>query len=310
MAEFLLRRMEEKDWREVAEWIYDSTNAWYMKYRGFHIFNGPKESALVFCRTYEALDPGWTVVAEDKSNGRIAGSCFIHPRPTHFSLGIMNSHPDYSGKGVAAKMLKYITDIADAEGKPVRLVSSSMSLESFSLYSRAGFVPRLFFQDLTLKIPEEGISYETPAGCTIRNATQDDVPQIVALERELYGIEREKDFRYFISNPDGVWHMSVLVDASGKIDGYLVSIADPGSTMLGPGIMRTEEQAIALICAELHHHRGRQQTWLVPARCQKVVQAMYKLGAKNCELHFAQMRGGEWQEPQGVVMPTFMPETC
>ncbi|MCL2622132.1 MAG: GNAT family N-acetyltransferase [Planctomycetaceae bacterium] len=310
MSEIVLRRMEAKDWNEVAELVYDSTNAWYQKYRGFHIFTGPKTSTLVFCRTYEALDPGWTVVAEDTANGRLAGSCFIHPRPTHFSLGIMNSHPDYSGQGVAAKMLKYITDIADAEGKPVRLVSSSMNLESFSLYSRAGFVPRLFFQDLTLKIPESGISYETPAGYTIRPAIQNDAPQIAALEKELYGIEREKDFRYFIDNPDGVWHISVLVGPGGKIDGYLASIADPGSTMLGPGIMRTEEQAIALICAELHHHRGRQQTWLVPAKFQKVVQAMYKLGAKNCELHFAQQRGGEWFEPQGVVMPTFMPETC
>lgn len=310
MPEITLRRMEKKDWMEVAELIYDSTNAWYMKYRGFNIYTAPKESALLFCRTYEALDPGWTVVAEDTSNGRIAGSCFIHPRPTHISLGIMNSHPDYFGQGVAAKMLKYITDIADAEGKPVRLVSSSMSLESFSLYSRAGFVPRLFFQDMTLKVPDEGIPYETPAGCTIRDATQEDVPQIVALEKELYGVEREKDFRYFIDNPDGAWHMSVLLAPSSKIDGYLASIADPGSTMIGPGIMRTEEQTIALICAELNHHRGRQQTWLIPAKCQKVVQAMYKLGAKNCELHFAQMRGGEWVEPQGVVMPTFMPETC
>ena len=309
MSEIVLTRMEAKDWNEVAELIYDSLNAWYMKYRGFNLCTGPKTSTLVFCRTYEALDPGWTVVAEDTATGRIAGSCFIHPRPAYYSLGIMNTHPDFFGKSVATKMLNYITDIADAEGKPIRLVSSSMNLESFSLYSRAGFVPRLFFQDMTLKIPKEGIAYETPAGCTIRVATQDDVPEIVALEKELYGIEREKDFRYFISNPDGVWHMNVLVGPNGKIDGYLASIADPGSTMLGPGVMRTEEQTIALICAELHHHRGIQQTWLVPAKCQKVVQAMYKLGAKNCELHIAQLRGGEWFEPKGVVMPTFMPET-
>ncbi len=310
MSNIVLRRMKPEDWNEVAELIYDSTNAWYMKYRGFNLFTGPKTSTLVFCRTYEGLDPGWTLVAEDTASGRLAGSCFIHPRPTHIALGIMNTHPDYFGQSVAAKMLQYILDIADAEGKPVRLVSSSMSLESFSLYNRAGFVPRLFFQDMTLKIPENGISYEIPAGCAIRAASQDDVPQIVALEKELYGVEREKDFRYFISNPDGVWHMNVLTGTGGQIEGYLASIADPGSTMLGPGIMRTEEQAIALISAELNHHRGRQQTWLVPAKCQKVVQAMYQLGAKNCELHFAQMRGGQWQEPQGVVMPTFMPETC
>ena len=35
---------------------------------------------------------------------------------------------------------------------------------------------------------------------------------------------------------------------------------------------------------------------------------LYALGAKNCELHFAQVRGA-WTAPAGVVMPTFMPET-
>jgi hypothetical protein len=35
---------------------------------------------------------------------------------------------------------------------------------------------------------------------------------------------------------------------------------------------------------------------------------MYALGAKNCELHFGQVRG-PWTAPTGVVMPTFMPET-
>jgi len=183
-----------------------------------------------------------------------------------------------------------------------------MNLDSFSLYNRAGFVPTIFFQDMTLKVPESGIPYSVPNRGIIRDAVQNDVAEIVALEKELFHIEREKDFRYFIENRDGIWHLSVLVGADGKINGYLASVADPGSNMLGPGVARTEAAA-ALLCAELNRHRGRQPVWLVPSQAKELVQAMYVLGAKNCELHVSQVRG-DWQPPKGVVMPTFMPETC
>ena len=211
MPEFLLRRMEQNEWQEVADLIYESTNAWYMKNRGFKIFNGSRESTLLYCRVYETLDPGCTVIAVDRENGKIAGSCFIHPRPTHISLGIMNVHPDYFGCGISSKLLKYITDLGDTEGKIVRLVSSAMNLDSFSLYSKGGFKPVLFFQDMTLKVPDEGIACgiasTVPQGVVIRDATQDDVPEVVALEKELYHIEREKDFRYFIENQIGRAHV-------------------------------------------------------------------------------------------------------
>jgi hypothetical protein len=78
--------------------------------------------------------------------------------------------------------------------------------------------------------------------------------------------------------------------------------------MLSPGVARTEDQAAALIAAELDHNRGRQPVWLVPAHCQQLVQTMYAWGAVNCELHFAQARGA-WTAPKGIALPTFMPET-
>jgi len=39
-----------------------------------------------------------------------------------------------------------------------------------------------------------------------------------------------------------------------------------------------------------------------------VVQALYAWGARNCEVHFAQIKG-KFQAFNGVIMPTFMPET-
>lgn len=308
MATIRLRTMGVDDWPAVAALIYDSTNAWYQAHGRPPIFSGPKDNAKLFCSVYEQLDPGCCVLAEDAATGGLAGSCFFHPRPTHMSLGIMNVHPDYFGRGVARQLLQYIVDLADQRATPMRLVSSALNLDSFSLYNRAGFVPRVVYHDLTMKVPEAGLDMETPGRERVRAARPEDVPAMVALELEVSQIRRENDLRYFVENPDGLWHASVLEDGRGGLDGFLVSVFHPASNMLGPGVIRTEAQAAALIQAELNQHRGRQPVWLVPAHCAPLVHTMYAWGAVNCELHFAQARG-PWTPPRGVVMPTFMPET-
>jgi len=48
----------------------------------------------------------------------------------------------------------------------------------------------------------------------------------------------------------------VLDDGRGGVLGFLCSVAHPASNMLGPGVMRNEADAAALILRELNHHRG------------------------------------------------------
>jgi hypothetical protein len=78
--------------------------------------------------------------------------------------------------------------------------------------------------------------------------------------------------------------------------------------MLGPGMAQSEEAMLALIVAELNHHRGRRPLLLVPCDCPNLVKGLYQLGARNCEIQFAQVRG-RFDGFNGVVIPTFMPET-
>ena len=78
--------------------------------------------------------------------------------------------------------------------------------------------------------------------------------------------------------------------------------------MLGPGVSASDDVAAALVLVELHHHRGRRPVFLVPADRADLVRTMYAWGAKNVEIHFCQVRGA-FQPFDGVVMPTFMPET-
>lgn len=303
-----IRLMESNDWDEVAQLIHASLNVWYKKNRGFDLVPSPWETMRIFPRVYEALDPNCCVIAVDPESGKIAGSCFFHPRPTHISLGIMNVHPDFFGKKVSTPLLKYVTNLGEKEKKPIRLVSNAMNLDSFSLYNKAGFVPTCLFQEMVLKIPEQGVPVPLPNGCAVRDATLADVPEMVALEQGLCGINREKDFRFFIENREGIWHTSVLLGESGKIEGFLSSINDPGSNMLGPGVARTESQGQALVAAELNQHKGRQPAFLVPSHCKDLLKMLYDLGAKNFEINVSQVYG-EVFPVKGIVFPTFMPET-
>lgn len=308
MLTFETRLMREDDWNEVALLIHSSLNIWYERNRGFKLVSGTWETMLIFPRVYEALDPNCCVLVEEKTTKRIAGACFFHPRSTHVALGIMNTHPDFFGYGVASKMLRYIINEADHRKVPVRLVSAATNVDSFSLYNRAGFVPTRFYQDMIVNVPENGFDIAAPPGWKFREATVDDIPQIVALERELAHIEREKDYHFYLRNEGNIWHMSVIVGPNGELGGCLASVNDPGSNMLGPGFARDEALAAALVRGELNFHRKCSPVWLIPSCARSLVKAMYAIGARNCELHITQVLG-DYTPESGIVFPTFMPET-
>jgi len=311
VIEFELRPMRGDEWNEVAELICLGTNYWYQTHGMNAIFSSGPESARLFCEVYEALDPGCCVVAVNPLTGSIAGSCFYHPRETHVSLGIMNVHPNYFGAGIASKLLRFVNEFADQNHKPVRLVSSALNLDSFSLYTKAGFVPRTAYQDMFVAVPDSGGDFQVPDSehlGRVRDATVNDIDSMAALEFELNKISREKDYRYFLENESGIWHVSVLENEVGAIDGFLVSVNHPGSNMLGPGVARTSKQSAMLIAKELNQNAGCTPVFLIPVEETELVQLMYQWGARNCEIHFSQVRG-PYEKPTGVVMPTFMPET-
>lgn len=305
---FRTRLMEPADWDEVARLIFESLDVWNERNRGFKLPYRDWERLRVFPRVYEGIDPNCCVLVEEIATGRIAGSCFFHPRPRHVALGILNTHPDFFGKGTASILLRYVMDVARQRDLPLRLVSGTTNLDSFSLYNKVGFVPTCLFQDMTVTVPDAGFPVDVPPGMTLRDAVETDIPAMVALELELFGIDREQDYRYLLKNEDGIWSTSVLIDPKDRLDGFLVSVDDPGFNMLGPGVTRTEGQAAALIRHELNRYRGRAPVWLVPSRRRELVDAMYALGAKNCDLHASQVLGEEYPQ-NGIVLPTFMPET-
>ena len=243
---FHLRRMSPDDRDEVSRLIFHSTNRYYVSIGREPVFKGEEMSPSDIFDVYERIDPGEGIVAVDDQSRKIIGSCFVHPRETHVSLGIMNAHPDHFGRGVARAILAEIINRARTEGKPVRLVSSCFNLDSYSLYTRAGFVPFETFQDMFVEVPEGGLPYGPPNDLAVRSATIDDVDEMASLERSISGISRTGDYNYFIRNDDNLWRVSI-VESSRGIDGFLVSCGSSTLNMIGPGVAFTQDQAAALL---------------------------------------------------------------
>ena len=300
--------MVTQERHEVAELIHQSTNSWYLANGKDAIFKGPPSEALLFCDVYEDLDPGCCLVAKCRISGRVAGSCFYHPRKTHVSLGIMNVSPDFFGQGIARILLTKIIQMADQQCLPVRLVSSAQNLDSFSLYTRQGFSPVQAFQDMYLKIPEKGLVFENSTKYQISDAQLKDIEEMVALEKRLCGIERAKDFQYFIENKRGIWNTLVCRDTNGTLLGFLGSVDHPASQMIGPGVAENDQTALSMLTTLLDRFRGKCPVFLLPVTAKEAIQTAYSWGARNCEIHFSQCLGKN-QPPKGILMPTFMPET-
>jgi len=304
-----IRTMTTDQWPDVARLIHDSTNAWYLNHGMPACFAHGPESTLLFCQVYESLDPGCCFVAVDPDSGQIVGSCFWHPRPTHISLGIMNVHPENFGRKIATRMLQAITEIADQQKLPVRLVSSAMNLDSFSLYNRAGFVPETVFQDMLIRIDDRVIKMggEVVDG-SVRPAADSDIDGIVRLEQELLGVRREKDIRMFVRNVSGIWHTLVHETPNAELDGYLVAVRHPASNMIGPGAARSESTMLAMTGQMLSFHRDNTAVMLVSASARLLSRSLGQWGARNCDLHLSQVRG-KTALPAGIIIPSFMPET-
>jgi len=298
------------DREPIARLLHRALVHWYESRLGQGSrFGDSHEPFTLFPDVYEALDPGECVTARTTS-GEIVGVCFSHERETHVSVGIVATSPDAGGRGIAKKMMSLVLDKAKRLGKPARLVSSLLNLDSFSLYTRLGFVPGAMFQDLLITVPETGLAATAPAGIeSVRDAVLADAPRISDFEHVQQGIRREKDLAFFIRNEVGAWRVLVSEGADGSVNGFLAMSTHPSFTMIGPGVAIDETTAVALLWRALDSLRGQTIVFLAACAASALVRTAYSWGARNVELHVAQSTAPV-AGAKGIVFPTFMPETA
>ena len=126
------------------------------------------------------------------------------------------------------------------------------------------------------------------------------------LELDVSGISRRQDYRFFLENTQRIWHTSVVEGPGGRLDAFLSSMSYHGMCMIGPGVARSEADALPVIAAELNARAGQWVLLLVPVECSELVRLGYALGGRNCEMHMAEIRG-EFPGFDGVTLPSFLP---
>ncbi|GAA5146603.1 hypothetical protein GCM10023213_39970 [Prosthecobacter algae] len=265
---------------------------------------------LLFPQVYEALDPVEAITVRDDVTQAILGICFTHERETHLSIGIVATSPEAAGKGIARQMMQTALDKALGLGKRARLVSSLLNLDSFSLYTRLGFIPGAIFQDVLFNVPETGLTIPAPEGHErVRLAKVEDAIRIADFEFATQGIRREKDFHFFLRNDVGDWRVLVQENAVGELTGYMVVSVHPSSSMIGPGAVTDEKAATALLWQALDTLRGKSTVILVPCLAPGLVKTLYRWGGRNVELHVAQCTSAPLPTT-GFAFPTFLPESA
>lgn len=289
--------------------LYAAFNAWYWQHGwGKDYFQGGPEVVHIFHDIYERLTPGASVAAFHPETSRMMGACFYHPRPQHMSLGIMSVHPNYGGCGVGRALTRYITGLADRAGLPIRLVSSAMNVDSFSLYNQAGFVPRQVYHDMLIPISETAPPSTVPGLDIIRAGKETDVPAIIDLEMSVSGISREIDYRFGISGGNDSLDLLIAEGTGASVDGFLMSLRHPALNMIGPGVARDTGTALALLHRSLDRFSGQSVLVLIPADQTALVRQVYAWGGRNTEVHLFQVRG-KYQPFSGINFPSFLPET-
>jgi GNAT superfamily N-acetyltransferase len=295
----------------AATLLHTSLVTWYETHlrQGARFGDSPEPFRLI-PDAYAALDPNQAIAARDTATGTLLGVCFVHPRETHHALGIVATAPEAAGRGIARAMVTEAIHRATAAGLPLRLVSSLLNLDSYSLYTRLGFVPGPVFQDLLFNVPATGLPVPAPAGTDrIRLARPNEAPALADYEHSLQGIRREQDYRFFLENRVGQWRVHVSENEAGQINGFLVTSLNPAMPMLGPGVIATQPTATALIWTALNALPGQSYVLLAPATAPTLIHTLYTWGGRNIELHIAQSHGPT-PTPNGLTFPTFLPESA
>ena len=298
-----LLRLQTHQYEDLARLLHSSLDVWHRTRLNTDRFGSDWHPFRPLVEIYEELDPGCCVVALDDA-GLLLGAAFFHPRETHVGVGIVSVSPSAFGQGVARAMMEEI--IRAADGMPLRLVSNAMNIDSFSLYTRLGFVPQTLLQSMTMQVPEEGFP---GMGSRVRPATAADVVAIADLEFRLNGIRKEKDYRYFIENQAGCWRLVVIEKSDGNLAGFLAASVLPAEIMLGQGVAEDEETMRELMIGLMDQSfRGKSVAFIIPSKATLLVLQAYAWGARNREINVLSVLGTA-PPVMGVTLATFLPES-
>jgi GNAT superfamily N-acetyltransferase len=224
---------------------------------------------------YLAAQPdGWFVIEHDGEIVAVAGAIAYGP---FCWLGLVATHPDARGRGLARRISQHLVDWSVAHGcETVALDASDLGRP---VYERLGFETVAWSIELA---PVPG--GPTTDGPQAERARPGDIDAIVALDPAIFGGDRSTLLRAIHADP-----CFVTRDGGGRITGYLFA----RERLIGPGLAPDAAAAAALVRSALVLPGARRM--LVPSTSAYLV-TLEELGLVE-QRRLAHMRLGRLELP-------------
>jgi GNAT superfamily N-acetyltransferase len=195
----------------------------------------------------QARPASWCVIEQD---GRLlaAAGCLAYGRFAW--LGLVATHPDARGRGLASQVSQHLVEWARAAG--CETVALDASVTGQPVYERLGFeqvgaTAELLCPAGTPPPPGERAALASPA----------DLDAIVAFDRGVFGGDRATLLRALAEHAHGSWY--VTRTPAGHVAGYLLARGH----LIGPAAAADEDSLRRLVRAAVEQERA--QRMLVPA---------------------------------------------
>jgi predicted N-acetyltransferase YhbS len=241
----------------------------------------------------------WGFLAEEKQQGNIIGSIFIHkfsPSPVAV-IGPLTVHPSVEGGGIGKLLMDVALNKAHEQNlERIRLVQSPSHIRSFVLYTKCGFMLRepLFLMQKSSQKVEGSTTIISIANRSIVVRPikyQNDISECNELCKKIHGFTREMELRQ--AKNQGV---ATLIERDNIITGYAAGIG-----IFGHAVAKTNEDLTALIANATTSIIG--PGFFVPARNFKLIKWLLENGFK-IEWPANLMTIGPYQEPLMPFLPS------
>lgn len=219
-----------------------------------------------------ALAPHGARVAE--RDGRIVGTVATVRYGTRFGwIGMVLVDPAERGRGIGTLLLEQgLRLLAD-----LPLVRLDATPAGHGIYRKRGFVEECRLHRLTTVVPE-GL---TAPPASIRAMTQADLPEVIALDAEIFGANRAAMLRWLWTGAPGyAW----IARHDARLAGYAFGRHGHAFEHLGPVVAADATTAQELATACLRSHGGREFVVDAPVHAPAWVRALNALGFREQRL--------------------------
>jgi len=290
-----IRRMTREDIPEVGRIGVDAFNDLMARHNRPPLYPDPQVGPLA-ATAYLSIDPERSFVAVDE--GTVVGSIFYRRRGETVSVGPATVAPAAQGRGIGTALFRFVIE-REPGATSMRIMQDSLNLASFELLVRIGYS---LGEEVAMFTLPAGFREERETDTAVRMARAEDLADILALDRRLFGSDRRRDFEFLRR-----FGKMLTLHSGRTLEGYLAQMPTPGRTMLGPGGADSPEALRRLVLHAVGETLG-ELSLILPARGSESMRPLLDRGFRLVGLSNLMYRGS-WQPPAGAYAYSLFPES-